>query len=1182
MPPRPKNGPAFTTPGGPPGRRPARWGVALSAVLAVYLAGWLGHGQAVPPLWSPVAGLGLALVAWFGRRFALACLAGGGLLVVLHAAAALGLGWGPPQGLAVLPWLALTGLLDAAEPVAAWWLYHTHARGSRRLADPRSATQFIFLVPGVVAGASALLRAAGVGALAGVGLGVTDPVQVGGPWLVVLFWLARALGVLVVAPPLLVALTPWLTRRGLVRREGELAGIAAGAEQGTLCWGDWLETAGLAAGASILCLMLGGLHGRRELLGWQLWGIQILLIVWASLRQGLRGGTVVAGAASAAALLGRQFITQALGREGGAEDALFGPLLQAHLLAQCAAAVLVAAAASWVRLHENGYRQIVAHIPVVVYSARLRPPTAGGPATNGPGRSEGGAARAEITLVSAASTRLLGCPADQLLGDYGRWLALVHPDDREIVRAAVDQLARQDQPVTCEYRILRKEEGGGKTDATRDGGGSHAPLPLRPSAPPVCWLRDTLAPHRDAEGRLLGWDGVATDITEQRVLADDLRRTTSMLHALVANLPTGVFFVQGPHGQPILVNARARELLGQREDASAGLEHLPKVYRLFRPDGALYPAEELPVWLALRQGRTTMRDDIVVHRPDGRRVPLVTWAAPVDLGPGVVADGAEHRYQAAVWVLEDLTALHQAEAARKDSEGRLRAVIETMAEGLLVHDGRGAILTCNPAACAIFGQPAEALRGRTLPELDGQFLGEGGAPLGRDDYPGAAALRTARPVRNAVLGVCPPQGQGPPAAVRWLLVNAMPLGEAAGRTASPRGAGFSRPPSAGARGTPAGPPSPTQGVVVTFSDISPYIHAREAMRQAEGRCGGLVESVPLAVLQSDRDRRVTDVNPMTRAVTGYDRADLAGPGAWEAVVHPDDRPRVREIGRNALAGQAGSAGCRYRARDGEEKEAYLVCQPRTEGGAVVGTTTLLLDVTRERQREQELRRAGRLELVGGLSAGVAHDFNTLLGVVRGLADLAGGRLPADHPVHADLRHVAAAGEQAAALATHLQAFGRQGPAPARRVGLNGVTRRTVELLRATLPAGIRLETDLADDDPSVHADETQLQQVLVNLCHSASDAMPDGGVLRVSTAVETAAAQGEERPAVRLSVQDGGRGPGEEARARVFRPSPAPHEAGAGLGLAVVQQIVESYGGALAVHRPPGQGARFDVRWPPA
>ena len=161
-----------------------------------------------------------------------------------------------------------------------------------------------------------------------------------------------------------------------------------------------------------------------------------------------------------------------------------------------------------------------------------------------------------------------------------------------------------------------------------------------------------MVPDVGPDGTLLGWQGVLTDITPQRALADDLRGTTGMFHALMANLPAGVFFVEAESGRPILVNDRARKLLGQREDLAAGLSHLSEVYRLYRHDGTPYPVEELPVLTALRRGTTCMRDDIVVHRPDGRRIPLVSWAAPVDItGHG--------RPEAAVWVLEDFTNVHK-------------------------------------------------------------------------------------------------------------------------------------------------------------------------------------------------------------------------------------------------------------------------------------------------------------------------------------------------------------------------------------------------------------------------------------------------------------------------------------------------------------------------------------------
>jgi PAS domain S-box-containing protein len=1143
------------------------------------------RGEPRPPLWAPAAGFGLVLAAWFGWRFASLVLLAGGMALVA---------WGMRGGidtslasLGLLGYAVASVLLDAAEPGFAWWLYHRKAHGSRRLADPRSATQFVFLVPGVAAALSALVRA-GLLAL----LPDALPASFGDTALHL--WIGRALGMLIVAPPLLVIVTPGLIRRGFVPAEPagalpserpaewertppfqqggtSLSGVLLG---GRATLGDWLEIAGLAAGAGILCLLLGSLHGKADLLGWQLWGVQILMLVWASVRQGLRGGTLVAAVAGAMPLLAYSLWP----REQTAS--LHTTLLQGHLLAQCAAAVLVAAAASWVRMHENGYRQIVAHIPVVIYSARLLRPARGlGASASGEGEQRHENV-AEITLVSAASAALLGCPAEHLLGDYSGWLHFVHPDDRVVLLAAIEQLARQAQPVTCEYRLA----GATNPDSARKGAG--AP-PFDPAVSRrVRWLRDTLAPQRDADGRLLGWDGVVTDITEQRALADDLRRTTTMFHALVANLPTGVFFVQGPHGLPILVNARARQLLGQREDSAAGLEHLSRVYRLFRPDGTLYPPEELPVYMALRGGMTTMRDDIVVHRSDGRRVPLVTWAAPVQLTSRSGPD-------AAVWVLEDLTALHQAEAARKSTQARLRAVIETMAEGLLVHDSAGRIVTSNPAACAFFGLSAEQLANCGIAELEWQFLREDGTPLPPPEHPCEVALRTGRPVRNLVLGAAPAkqggsaQGTSPvcdlqSAMVRWLLVNAMPLGHGGVAPAGPDGA----------RG-------PAQGLVTTFSDITAYVHAREAIRVSEERYRGLVESLPLMLIQSDRTLRVTYINPAAQAITGYALEEIAEVTAWSTMIHPDDLPRVMELARGALAGQPGSGECRFRARDGSEKVAFMIVQPRyQEAGAgrgsahgerqVVGATTLLVDVTRERSLERDLQRAQRLELIGRLSSGVAHDFNNLLGVVLNLTDLARGHLPGDHPVHADLKRIAEAGEQATALAGQLLAISKQRPAPARRVEVNTVARRTLELLQATLPASIQLHAELGGGEIAIQGDETQVQQVLMNLCLNARDAMPQGGTLHVSTCVEMPAVNGAgsprgpavPQPRVRLSVEDSGKGMTAEVRGRIFEPFFSTREGGTGLGLAVVQQIVESYGGSIEVHSRPGEGSRFDVRWP--
>jgi PAS domain S-box-containing protein len=675
------------------------------------------------------------------------------------------------QDMATVAGAAADGGVAALEALLGCWLFLGVARGARRLGDPRSAVEFSLLVPGLTAAAGAGLRAL-VALASGSAMSGTAFTAL---------WLGHALGLLVVASPLLVCLTPWLVKRGLTPEEppdsAPLLPGPVGADRISL--GDTIEIAGLALCAGGLGLLLALAPGHRVLAGWQVWGAPLLLIVWASLRQGLPGGSSVACAAVAVPLT-------VLARESTLAPLTL--LLQGNLLAQAATGLLVAASASWLRVSEHRYRQLVAHVPVVVYSVRL----AGNPA------------RPEVSLVSAASNAVLGCPPERFLGDHGRWLEHVHPDDREVLLAAIAQLQRQNEPVTCEYRLAPDIPVNWKPEdepaiAIRRNSGVVAPV--KPSR--LRWLRDTLAAQRDDEGKVIGWQGVINDITEQRALADDLRRTSSMLHALVDNMPAGVFFVQGPQGRPILVNARARQLLGQREDAS--LSQLSSVYRLHRRDGGPYPVDELPVARALRHGRRIMSDDVVVHRPDGRQVSLVTWAAPVALAGANV--------DAAVWVLEDLTALHQVEATRHDAETRLNAVFDAMGVALLVLDRSGEIVEANAAAASVFGMENASLVHRRLTGLGWSYIREDGKPVLEDELPSQVVLGGGRPIRGLLLGL---RRDDAPGLLRWMLVHAMPLG------------------------------SPATGAVLTFADISSWRHHHEALHLSDKKPEGSADPISVA------------------------------------------------------------------------------------------------------------------------------------------------------------------------------------------------------------------------------------------------------------------------------------------------------------------------------------------------
>ncbi len=532
--------------------------VALALLVLCHPLTW---GRGLLALWQPAAGLGLALIAWFGLPAAALVLLGG--LIASGLAMVFVPGSLPVRGSAALVFLAADSLLLALELSLAWWVYQNRAGGRRELNEPRSAILYLLLVPFLILGLSAGIRAGLICLFA-------PHVQPWSVWLANL-WLSKALSVLIVTPPLLALVTPLLVRRRwavpevvdeqLVSHRGLSAVLHTGVQEGQrLTRGDVVEVLGLAVGASILALLLFWIYRRQDVGGWQLWGLPLLLIVWASLRQGVRGGTFVAGASAALPLL---FL-----RVGELADPQVR-LLQGNLLAQCSTALLVAASASWIKASESRYRQVVSRSPVLIYSARLlegpeggarlhagQPPSSktfagtgkapsGGTDSTGtaehptwrseaggstgpaaPGRSPGKLPQAEITLVSSASVVLLGCPPEQLLGDHRHWLECVYAEDREVVLAALAQLHRQKQPVTCEYRLIEQlsrpptQPGGDQPgsfgllgSAGRPAGSNaHTPLPPR-----LRWMRDTLAPHFDEDGRLVGWEGVVTEVTEQRV-----------------------------------------------------------------------------------------------------------------------------------------------------------------------------------------------------------------------------------------------------------------------------------------------------------------------------------------------------------------------------------------------------------------------------------------------------------------------------------------------------------------------------------------------------------------------------------------------------------------------------------------------------------------------------------------
>ena len=361
----------------------------------------------------------------------------------------------------------------------------------------------------------------------------------------------------------------------------------------------------------------------------------------------------------------------------------------------------------------------------------------------------------------------------------------------------------------------------------------------------------------------------------------------------------------------------------------------------------------------------------------------------------------------------------------------------------------------------------------------------------------------------------------------------------------------------------------------------------------------LLEAAPDPMIVVDREGRMVLVNVQTEKVFGYDREELLGQRVEILIPesvrhrHPGDRsgyfanPRVRPMGADLEL--------RGRRKDGSEFPVEISLSPiESEEGLLVAGT--IRDVTARkgveealRAAEERLREGQKMEAIGRLAGGVAHDFNNLMTVVIGNGELALRDLAPDSHTWHLVKSMRDAGDRAASITGQLLAFSRKQILKEVPVDLNAIVARLERMLGRTIGAGIEVVCTLDPDLDVVKADPGQLEQVALNLALNARDAMPEGGRLTVETRNvvldELYARQAPEvKPGhyVMLAVADSGVGMSAEVRARVFEPffTTKGVGQGSGLGLSTVYGIVKQSRGYVDVESEPGRGTTFKVYLP--
>jgi PAS domain S-box-containing protein len=364
--------------------------------------------------------------------------------------------------------------------------------------------------------------------------------------------------------------------------------------------------------------------------------------------------------------------------------------------------------------------------------------------------------------------------------------------------------------------------------------------------------------------------------------------------------------------------------------------------------------------------------------------------------------------------------------------------------------------------------------------------------------------------------------------------------------------------------------------------------SEESLGQMRERTEFALETVGVGTWESNLSSGTMSWSPIMERLHGLQPGTFTGTcDACVALVHPEDQTGVREL---VTGTSHADLRVEYRTCCPDGSTRWLAGIGRTvrdEHGKPVRAAGVTLDVTAQKQLEDQFRQAQKMESIGNLAGGVAHDFNNLLTVILGECEISSMQQPSGSDIAQSLDAIRGAAVSAAALTKQLLTFSRRQVVSPRLLDLNDTIRSFAKILRRLVEESVQLDFQLAPTPQTVRADQGQIEQVLLNLVANARDAMPDGGRVTISTSHVSARPARSTLPPgsyVELSVADTGSGMSPDVQAHLFEPffTTKPVGSGTGLGLATVHGIVKQSGGHIGVQSAPGKGTTFTMHLPVA
>ena len=511
----------------------------------------------------------------------------------------------------------------------------------------------------------------------------------------------------------------------------------------------------------------------------------------------------------------------------------------------------------------------------------------------------------------------------------------------------------------------------------------------------------------------------------------------------------------------------------------------------------------------------------------------------------------DNRIDGAVLAFMDIDPLKRTIEQASRSRAYAEALVETVRESLVVLDENLRVRTANRAFYQTFQASPINTEGQFLFDLGGEW-GEGPPPL---KILLEEAVEKRESVRDFEFDI-----DFAHLGRKTLVANARPV-KLAGEPASL--------------------------ILLALEDITERKIAVEELEASEAQYRRLFETAREGIWILDaRSGKILEANPFVTELLGFEESELVGKLPWQLPIYPEPRTAERRFHALRDATFDYEPDLAMTTKDGRTLLVEAISSAYVAGNRNVVQCNMR-DLTERRRLEDELRQVQKLESIGRLAGGIAHDFNNILNIISAYGTLlAKGGDATKRSQSADA--IDKAVQRGAALVRQLLTFARRDGTRFEKVDLNALLRELASMVSETFPKSIRIDVELDPDVPPIKADPNQLHQALLNLCVNARDAMPEGGELKLATAVTTREKlqarfpeATEDRYAC-IGVSDKGQGMDDQTRNRIFEPffTTKKAEQGSGLGLAVVYGVVNAHSGFIDVVTEKGTGTSFSIYLP--